>query len=190
MVSPYSRSSRGISRFEHSAIMKSSEAEDSSYLSRSQTTTYGKHKESEVGTSTVPTHSSQIARTILDHLERAQSTPKNKSAELKLATSWRLPQSSKTVEQSSSNVNNVKKDGSAKLNEDIQNIFSHSLSSSVLKPSATTTSDIQNGMTKTAPASNGIFRGTQAVSSSGTAVQHELGKPKGSLSRSTHEEVF
>ncbi|EOA22857.1 hypothetical protein CARUB_v10003596mg [Capsella rubella] len=190
MVSPYSRPSRDSSRFENSPIIKRSEIgeKEASYLSRSQTTSYGNHKESEVGTPNVPTRSSQIARTILDHLERTQSTPKNKSAELKLATSWRYPQSSKTVEQSSSNVNNVKKDGSAKVNEDMQNIFSHNQSSFVLKPPATTTADTQNGMTKTAPASNGIFRGTQAVGSSGTAVQYELGKPTGSLSRSTHGE--
>ncbi|CAA0403824.1 unnamed protein product [Arabidopsis thaliana] len=191
MVSPYSRPSRGASRFENSAIMKSSEAGESSYLSRSQITTYVKHKESEVGTPTVPTHSSQIARTILDHLERtqSQSTPKNKTAELKLATSWRHPQSSKTVEKSSSDVTNVKKDGSAKLHEDIQNIFSQNQPSSVLKPPATTTGDIQNGMNKTASASNGIFSGTQAVNSSGTALQYEFGKPKDSLSRSMHDEL-
>nr|AAL32597.1 Unknown protein [Arabidopsis thaliana] len=191
MVSPYSRPSRGASRFENSAIMKSSEAGESSYLSRSQITTYGKHKEAEVGTLTVPTHSSQIARTILDHLERtqSQSTPKNKTAELKLATSWRHPQSSKNVEKSSSDVTNVKKDGSAKLHEDIQNIFSQNQPSSVLKPPATTTGDIQNGMNKTASATNGIFRGTQAASSGGNALQYEFGKPKGSLSRSMHDEL-
>ncbi|XP_010493129.1 PREDICTED: nuclear pore complex protein NUP1 isoform X1 [Camelina sativa] len=188
IVSPYSRPSRGSSRFENSDIIKSSETGESDYLSRSQTTTYGKHKESEVGTPTVPPHSSQIARTILDKIGRSQSNPRGKSAELKLATSWRYPESSKTVEQSSSNANNVKKDGSAKLNEDVRNIFSHNQSSFVLKPPANSTADTQNGMTKTAPASNGIFPGTQAAGSSGTAVQYELGKPKSSLSRSTHGE--
>uniref|UniRef100_A0A1J3G961 Nuclear pore complex protein NUP1 n=1 Tax=Noccaea caerulescens TaxID=107243 RepID=A0A1J3G961_NOCCA len=189
MMSPYSRPLRGMSRNENSSILKSSGAGESSNLSRSQTTTYDKHKGSEVGTPTVPSHSSQIARTILDHLERTQPTPNNKSTELKLATSWRYPQSSKNVEPSSSNVNNVKNGGSAKLNEDIQNIFSHNLPSSVSKPSAVTTSDTQNAMTKTASASNGIFRGTHEASSSGTALQYDVGKPKDSLSRNTEKEL-
>ncbi|KAL1189145.1 Nuclear pore complex protein NUP1 [Cardamine amara subsp. amara] len=189
ILSPYSRPSRGTSRFENSAVMMSSEAGESSNLSRSQTTPYGNHKGSEIGTPIVPTQSSKVARTILDHLQRTQSTPKNKSAELKLATSWRYPESSKTVEQGNSNVNNVEKDGSAKLNEDIQNIFSHNPSSSVLKPPAPTTGDTQNGATKTTSVSNGIFRGTHAASSSGTVLQYELGKSKGSLSRSPQEET-
>ncbi|KAJ0266436.1 Nucleoporin-like protein [Hirschfeldia incana] len=180
-MSPYSRPSRG--RFENSANMKSSEAGELSNLSMSQTATYGKHIGLEAGTPTVPRHSSQIARTILDHLERTQATPKDKSAELKLATSWRLPQSSKTVEQSSSNINNVKKDGPAKVNEDIPKIFSHIPPSSVPKLSEVTTGDAQNAMAKTASASNGILSG----SSSGTTLQFELGKPKSSLSGSTHE---
>ncbi|ESQ42041.1 hypothetical protein EUTSA_v10012771mg [Eutrema salsugineum] len=183
-MSPYSRPFSGTSRFEKSAVMKSSEAGESSSLSKSQTTTYGRHKGSEVGTPTVPAHSRQIARTILDHLNRAQPpTPKNKSAELKLATSWRHPQSSIDVEKSSSNINNVKKDVSAKLNEDVLNVFSHNSQSSAPKVSAVTTSDSQNAMAKSASASNGIFSG----SSSGTALQNELGKPKGSLSGSSHE---
>lgn len=190
MVSPYQRPSRGTSRFENSAIMKSSEVGESSNLSRSQTTPYGNHKGSEIGTTTVHPHSSQSARRILDILQRTQSTPKNKSAELKLATSWRYPEPSKTVKQGDSNVDNVEKDGSAKLNEDIQNIFSHNPSSSLLKPPAPTTGDTQNGATKTTSVSNGIFRGTHAASSSSTELQYELGKSKGSLSRSTHEEVF
>ncbi|KAG2300067.1 hypothetical protein Bca52824_036539 [Brassica carinata] len=177
-MSPYSRPSRG--RFENPANMKRSEAGESSDLSMSQTTTYGKHIGLEAGTPTVPRHSSQIARTILDHLERTQATPKDKSAELKLATSWRFPQSSKAVEQSSSNINNVKKDGPAKVNEDIPNFFSHNPQSSVPKLSEVTTGDTQNTMAKTASASNGILSG----SSSGT---NELGKLKSSFSGSTHE---
>ncbi|KAF8113446.1 hypothetical protein N665_0050s0094 [Sinapis alba] len=180
-MSPYSRPSRG--RFENSANMKSSEAGESSNLSMSQTTTYGKHIGLEAGTPTVPRHSSQIARTILDHLERTQATPKDKSAELKLATSWRFPQSSKTVEQSSSNINNVKKDGPTKVNEDIPKFFSHNPPSSVPKLSEGTTANAQNGKAKTDSASNGILSG----SSSGTTLQYELGKPKSSLSGSTHE---
>ncbi|GAV82501.1 hypothetical protein CFOL_v3_25952 [Cephalotus follicularis] len=49
---------------------------------------------SEVRFSTFRPHSSQMARTILDHLERNPPTPKDKSAELKLAISWQKPQSS------------------------------------------------------------------------------------------------
>ncbi|KAF8047313.1 hypothetical protein N665_3100s0002 [Sinapis alba] len=180
-MSPYSRPSR--ERVDNSANMKRYEAGESSNLSMPQTTTYGKHIGLEVGTPTVPRHSSQIARTILDHLERTQPTPKDKSAELKLATSWRYPQSSRTVEQSSSNINNVKKDGSAKLNEDIPNLISHIPTSSVTKLSEVTTSDAQNAMAKTASASNGIFSG----SSSGTTFQYEFGNPKGPLPGSTHE---
>ncbi|CAH8285700.1 unnamed protein product [Eruca vesicaria subsp. sativa] len=177
-MSPYSRPSR--SHFENSAN-KSYEAGESSNLSMPQTTAYGMHTGLEVGTPTVPRHSSQIARTILDHLERTQPTPKDKSAELKLATSWRYPESSKTAEPSSSNINNVKKDNSsAKLTEDIPNIISHVPSSSVAKVSEVTT---QNAMAKTTSASNGIFSG----SSSGTTFQYELGKPKDSLFGSTHE---
>ncbi|CAH8285969.1 unnamed protein product [Eruca vesicaria subsp. sativa] len=183
-MSPYSRPSRG--RFENSANMKSSEAGESSNLSMSQKTTYGKHIGLEAGTPTVPRHSSQIARTILDHLERTQPTPKDKSAELKLATSWRFPQSSKTVEQSISNINNVKKDGPAKVNGDIPKFFSHNPPTSVPKLSEVTTGDIPNAMARTASASNGILSG----SSSGTTLQYELGKPKSSLSGSTHDKLF
>ncbi|KAK1551347.1 hypothetical protein Q3G72_034263 [Acer saccharum] len=48
----------------------------------------------EVSVPTVHPHSSQMARTILEHLERNPPTPKQKSAELKLGTSWKKPQSS------------------------------------------------------------------------------------------------
>ncbi|KAJ0238675.1 Nucleoporin-like protein [Hirschfeldia incana] len=181
-MSPYSRPSRG--RFENSANKKSYEAGESSKLSMSQTTTYGKQIGLDVGTPTVPRHSSQIARTILDHLERTQPTPKDKSAELKLATSWRYPESSKTVKPNSSDINNVKKDDSAKLKEDIPNSISHIPPSSVAKLSEEgTTGDAQNAMAKTTSASNGIFSG----SSSGTTLQYELGKPMGYLSGSIHE---
>ncbi|KFK26264.1 hypothetical protein AALP_AA8G224400 [Arabis alpina] len=188
-MSPYSRPFSGKSRYDNSAIMKSSEAEESSNLSRSQTTTYGKHKGSEVGTPTVPTHSSQKAFNILDKLERTQPTPKSIAAELKLATSWRYPQSSKTVEKSSSKINDVEKDASAKSNEEIQKNFSQNppSSSSVPKLSAVTTSDTQFTMAKTASASNGIFSGRHASSSSGTTFQFELGKPKGPLPGVTQE---
>lgn len=49
---------------------------------------------SEVGVPPVHPHSSQMARTILEHLERNLPTPKDKSAELGLATSRKKIQSS------------------------------------------------------------------------------------------------
>lgn len=49
---------------------------------------------SEVGVPPVHPHSSQMARTILEHLERNLPTPKDKSAELGLATSHKKIQSS------------------------------------------------------------------------------------------------
>ncbi|KAK8597875.1 hypothetical protein V6N13_095271 [Hibiscus sabdariffa] len=49
---------------------------------------------SEMGMPPVHPHSSQMARTILDHLDRILATPKEKSEELKIATSWKISQSS------------------------------------------------------------------------------------------------
>ncbi|KAJ9140988.1 hypothetical protein P3X46_031575 [Hevea brasiliensis] len=49
---------------------------------------------SEVSVPTAPAHSSLVARKILEHLERNPPTPKDKSAELRLATSWKKPLSS------------------------------------------------------------------------------------------------
>ncbi|XVE71459.1 hypothetical protein DITRI_Ditri10aG0152400 [Diplodiscus trichospermus] len=48
----------------------------------------------EMGIPPVHPHSSQMARTILEHLERNLATPKEKSNELKIATSWKRSQSS------------------------------------------------------------------------------------------------
>lgn len=48
----------------------------------------------EVGTPTVHPQSSQIARTILEHIDRNPPTPKEKAEELKLAISWKKTQSS------------------------------------------------------------------------------------------------
>ncbi|KAK8602149.1 hypothetical protein V6N13_058197 [Hibiscus sabdariffa] len=53
-----------------------------------------KNRSSEMGMPPVHPHSSQMARTILDHLDRTLVTPKEKSEELKIATSWKLSQSS------------------------------------------------------------------------------------------------
>lgn len=46
---------------------------------------------SQVCAPTIPPHSSQIARTILEHLERNPPTPKDKSAELKFAIERKSP---------------------------------------------------------------------------------------------------
>ncbi|KAE9604467.1 hypothetical protein Lal_00031945 [Lupinus albus] len=43
----------------------------------------------EVGTPTVPMHTSLMAKKILEHIDRNIPTPKEKSAELKLATEWK-----------------------------------------------------------------------------------------------------
>lgn len=51
-----------------------------------------KSPSSELGVPPVHPHSSQMARTILEHLERNPPTPKDKSAELRLATSWNKTQ--------------------------------------------------------------------------------------------------
>ncbi|MBA0693735.1 hypothetical protein Goari_004086 [Gossypium aridum] len=52
------------------------------------------NRSSEMGIPPVHPHSSQMARTILEHLERTLVTPKKKSEELKIATSWKKSQSS------------------------------------------------------------------------------------------------
>ncbi|XP_039051342.1 uncharacterized protein LOC120192668 [Hibiscus syriacus] len=53
-----------------------------------------KNRISEMGMPPVHPHSSQMVRTILDHLDRTLATPKEKSEELKIATSWKIAQSS------------------------------------------------------------------------------------------------
>ncbi|XP_062078086.1 nuclear pore complex protein NUP1 [Humulus lupulus] len=53
-----------------------------------------KNHSSDVGVPTVHPHSSQIARTILDHIDRNPPTPKDKSQELRLAFEWKKPASS------------------------------------------------------------------------------------------------
>ncbi|XWS27018.1 hypothetical protein CRYUN_Cryun26dG0079800 [Craigia yunnanensis] len=51
-------------------------------------------RSSEMGIPPVHPHSSQMARTILEHLERNVATPTEKSNELKIATSWKRSLSS------------------------------------------------------------------------------------------------
>lgn len=60
---------------------------------------------SEVGVPPVHPHSSQMARTILEHLERNLPTPKDKSAELELATSSKKIQSSNVTTSMASEQN-------------------------------------------------------------------------------------
>ncbi|KAM6580141.1 hypothetical protein CsatA_003915 [Cannabis sativa] len=55
-----------------------------------------KNQSYDVGVPTVHPHSSQIARTILDHIDRNPPTPKDKSQELRLAFEWKKPDSSST----------------------------------------------------------------------------------------------
>ncbi|KAA8535108.1 hypothetical protein F0562_030111 [Nyssa sinensis] len=53
---------------------------------------------SEVGVSTLKLSSSKAVRAILEHLDGNKPTPKEKSAELKLATSWKNPSSSQMTD--------------------------------------------------------------------------------------------
>ncbi|KAL2340462.1 hypothetical protein Fmac_008402 [Flemingia macrophylla] len=53
-----------------------------------------KPKSFQVGDPTVHMHTSLMAKKILDHINRNIPTPKEKSAELKLATKWKNPESS------------------------------------------------------------------------------------------------
>lgn len=55
---------------------------------------------------TVPMHTSLMARKILEHINRNPPTPQQKSAELKLATKWKNPESSVNVNGVMSNENN------------------------------------------------------------------------------------
>ncbi|CAL1414605.1 unnamed protein product [Linum trigynum] len=57
----------------------------------------GRKPHSEVSTPTIPSHSSQVARKILEHLDRNPVTPKQKSDELRLTTSWKKPESSSDI---------------------------------------------------------------------------------------------
>lgn len=49
---------------------------------------------SEVGVPMVHPHTNQMARKILEHLDRSHPTPKDKSAELERAATWKKPESS------------------------------------------------------------------------------------------------
>lgn len=53
-----------------------------------------KPQSSEVGVPMVHPHTNQMARKILEHLDRSQPSPKDKSAELERAATWKKPESS------------------------------------------------------------------------------------------------
>ena len=65
-----------------------------------------KSQGSELGVPTVHMHTSLMARKILEHIDRNPPTPKEKCAELKLATKWKNPDSSFDVGTILSNENN------------------------------------------------------------------------------------
>ncbi|CAI0389316.1 unnamed protein product [Linum tenue] len=86
--SPFARSSVDTPKVEN---YDAPEGIFSAWKKESET---GRKPYSEVSTPIVPSHSSQVARKILEHLDRNPVTPKQKSDELRLATSWKKPESS------------------------------------------------------------------------------------------------
>ncbi|EXC04106.1 hypothetical protein L484_012343 [Morus notabilis] len=66
-----------------------------------------KNRSFDVGVPTVHPQSSQIARTILEHIDRNPPTPKDKSEELKLAIAWKKPVSSSTLPTDPNGQNSV-----------------------------------------------------------------------------------
>ncbi|TYH65641.1 hypothetical protein ES332_D06G069100v1 [Gossypium tomentosum] len=81
-----------VSKGQFSSIKKNLEQGGAS--SSSDIQSVDGNRSSEMGIPPVHPHSSQMARTILEHLERTLVTPKKKSEELKIATSWKKSQSS------------------------------------------------------------------------------------------------
>lgn len=98
--SPYVHSSPiGSSRVENSNVTKgflpaSKKNFESVGLSGNSQIPASDKKTSGFGVPTVHPQSSLIARTILEHIDRNQPTPKDKSEELKLAIAWKKPLSS------------------------------------------------------------------------------------------------
>ncbi|KAI4379477.1 hypothetical protein MLD38_005768 [Melastoma candidum] len=90
-VEPSSWGKFGLGRAS-TPVFNSMEAGETSGTSKLKSSD-GKSLASEVGVPTVPSHSSQVARKILEHLDRTFPTPKDKTAELKLAFAWRKPES-------------------------------------------------------------------------------------------------
>ncbi|KAI4298103.1 hypothetical protein MLD38_034036 [Melastoma candidum] len=86
-VEPSSWGKFGLGRAS-TPVFNSMEAGETSGTSKLKSSD-GKSLASEVGVPTVPSHSSQVARKILEHLDRTFPTPKDKTAELKLAFAWK-----------------------------------------------------------------------------------------------------
>ncbi|KAF5482185.1 hypothetical protein F2P56_002774 [Juglans regia] len=75
------------------SVKKNMELGGTSETSKSESS-YGKPHSSEVGVPTVHPHATQMARKILEHLDRNPPTPRDKSLELELAAKWKKPESS------------------------------------------------------------------------------------------------
>lgn len=75
------------------SVKKNMELGGTSETSKSESS-YGKPQSSEAGVPTVHPHATQLARKILEHLDRNPPTPRDKSLELELAAKWKKPESS------------------------------------------------------------------------------------------------
>nr|KJB64743.1 hypothetical protein B456_010G063000 [Gossypium raimondii] len=89
---PFPVGNSNVSKSQFSSIKKN--LEQGGAISSSDIQSVDGNRSSEMGIPPVHPHSSQMARTILEHLERTLVTPKKKSEELKIATSWKKSQSS------------------------------------------------------------------------------------------------
>ncbi|MBA0810265.1 hypothetical protein Gohar_002272 [Gossypium harknessii] len=89
---PFPVGNSNVSKGQFSSIKKNLEQGGAS--SSSDIQSVDGNRSSEMGIPPVHPHSSQMARTILEHLERTLVTPKKKSEEFKIATSWKKSQSS------------------------------------------------------------------------------------------------
>ncbi|PON63227.1 nucleoporin-like protein [Parasponia andersonii] len=110
------------------AFKKNFEPGGTSSGSRFQSVDRKKNQSFEVGVPAVHPQSSQIARTILEHIDRNPPTPKDKSEELKLTFAWKnsisssVPSVDRNGQKSQNSLLNVKGFDSHKiLNQDSQN---------------------------------------------------------------------
>lgn len=92
-IGPSKVEKKNVSRGFLPAFNKNFESGETSSSSQFQSVERKRHS-FEVGTPTVHPQSSQIARTILEHIDRNPPTPKEKAEELKLAISWKKALSS------------------------------------------------------------------------------------------------
>jgi hypothetical protein len=72
---------------------------------------YSKPHSSEVAVPTVHPHTTEMARKILEHIDRNPPTPKDKSSELKLAATWKKPESSNVTNATSNESNTLPNSG-------------------------------------------------------------------------------